>query len=100
MGPRRGPHASLLVAELALGALRAEHRQVVVNVEVRPPFVVGVLVWERDAAAPPRPLSVRKLASRRLLPYSRETAGARVFFARRDLDQAMQALRHPARGER
>jgi len=46
----------------------------------------------------PRPLSVRKLASRRLLPYSRETAGARVFFARRDLDQAMQALRHPARG--
>jgi len=37
----------LVLAELALGALRAEHRQVVVNVKVGPPLVIGVLVRAR-----------------------------------------------------
>jgi hypothetical protein len=37
--------------ELPLGALRAEHRQVVVDVEVRPPLIVGVLVRARHPTA-------------------------------------------------
>jgi hypothetical protein len=34
-------------AELALGALRAEHRQPLINVKVGPPLVIGVLVRAR-----------------------------------------------------
>jgi hypothetical protein len=40
-----------VLGELALGALRAEHRQAVVNVEIRPPLVGWVLVLARLAAA-------------------------------------------------
>ena len=45
------PQDSALVAELARGALRAEHRQVVVDVEMGAPLVGGVLVVARLPAA-------------------------------------------------
>ena len=53
---RAGPvppsfHIKPLVAELPLGALRAEHQQILVGIEVGPPLVGRVLVVARLAAA-------------------------------------------------
>ena len=65
----------LVLAELALGALRAEHRQLVVDVEVGPPLVGRVLVVPRTR----RPHSAQR-SSARCLParHARRTYPAAV----------------------
>jgi excisionase family DNA binding protein len=44
------------------------------------------------------PERVRKLVTRREIPYHQEAAGCRVFFSRPDLDAWMETYRHTPRG--